>query len=290
MNESSFIQSSRSRLSTRGTNIRLIEKGVEKAFLATVEGLADGVEKLRRKRDHGPASVIERMNIHSSNVEQKRMRGGQLTDARRQRLLDAALTLFAHRGYHGTSVPDVAKAAKVATGSVYNYFTDKNDLVNQVYREAKRHLKSTLLDGLAEPNLAEPNAGEHWFAEVWRRLSVFALAEPDAFRFLEMQDHVEYLDDESRALELSVLGPLFMAGQKLRERSSGPSIDVAIALLWGAFVGVVKAGRLGYLKIDEKKLAEAGIAAWRLIAPGTGSAAAKPTSRTTPPNRRKKGN
>lgn len=275
-------------MSTRGTNIRLLEKGVEKAFLATVEGIADGVEKLRRKRGHAPSSAIERMNIHSSNVEQARTRGGQLSDARRQRLLDAALTLFAHRGYHGTSVPDVAKAAKVATGSVYNYFTDKNDLVNQVYREAKRHLKSTLLDGLAEPNLEEPDAGERWFAELWRRLSAFAIAEPDAFRFLEMQDHVEYLDDESRALELSVLGPLFFAGKKLRDRSGGPSIDIAIALLWGAFVGVVKAGRLGYLEVDEKKLAEAGVAAWRLIAPGT--TAAKTTSRTTPPNRRKKGN
>lgn len=267
-------------MSTRGANIRLIEKGVEKAFTATVEGIADGVEKLRRKRGHAPASMIEPMNIHSLNQPEKRSRGGQLSDARRQRLLEAALKLFAERGYHGTSVPDVAKAAKVATGSVYNYFADKNDLVNQVYRDAKRQLKAALLDGLGEPNLAEPSAAEQWFAEVWRRLSVFAIAEPDAFRFLEMQDHVEYLDDESRALELSVLGPLFMAGQKFRKQSGGPSIDIAIALLWGAFVGVVKAGRLGYLKIDEKKLAEAGVAAWRLIAPTT----------STPPNRRKKGN
>ena len=193
--------------------------------------------------------------------------GRPIVDDKRRKLLDAALKTFAKLGYHGTSVPDVANAAKVATGSVYNYFTDKNDLVNQVYRDAKQQLKSALLDGLAAPNLAEPNAGEQWFAEVWRRLSVFAIAEPDAFRFLEMQDHVEYLDAESRALELSVLGPLFLAGKKLRDRGGGPPVDIAIALLWGAFVGVVKAGRLGYLRVDEKKLVEAGKAAWRLIAP-----------------------
>ena len=205
--------------------------------------------------------------------------GRPIVDDKRRKLLDAALRTFAKLGYHGTSVPDVAKAAKVATGSIYNYFVDKNDLVNQVYRDAKRQLKAALLDGLPAPDLADPAAGEQFFAEVWRRLSVFALAEPEAFRFLEMQDHVEYLDAESRALELSVLQPLVMAGQKLRHHSGGPSIDIALALLWGAFVGVVKAGRLGYLKVDEKKLAEAGHAAWRLVAPTT-----------SPANRRKKGN
>jgi AcrR family transcriptional regulator len=211
------------------------------------------------------------MKVHSSKSETPRPRGGQLSDERRRRLLDAALDLFAERGFHGTSVPDVAQRAKVATGSVYNYFADKNDLVNHVYRDAKQRLKSALLEGLAVPDLYDVSgeSAEKWFGEVWRRLSKFATEEPAAFRFLEMQDHVEYLDEESRRLELSVLGPLFFAGKSLRDRGGGPPVDIAIALLWGAFVGVVKAGRLGYLKVDDKKLAEAGAVAWRLIAPTT---------------------
>jgi hypothetical protein len=40
-----------------------------------------------------------------------------------------------------------------------------------------------------------------------------------------------------------------------------------MALVWGAFVGLVKASRLGYLPLDDKKLAQAGTACWRLIAP-----------------------
>jgi hypothetical protein len=107
------------------------------------------------------------------------------------------------------------------------------------------------------------------------------MEEPDSFRFLEMQDHVEYLDARSRALELSVLGPLFLAGKKLRDRGGGPAVDIAIALLWGAFVGVVKAGRLGYLRIDGKKLAEAGTAAWQLIAPRASRAVDSSSSETS---------
>src|SRR5690349_5560427 len=142
MNESSFIE--RSGMSVRGSNIRTLEKVgrklAEKAFDLVIP------DEPRKRRSHAPGSQIKRMNVHSFNQESTRSsgraRGGQLSDERRARLLAAALTLFAQRGYHGTSVPDVAKAARVATGSVYNYFADKNDLVNQVYRDAKQRLKN----------------------------------------------------------------------------------------------------------------------------------------------------
>jgi AcrR family transcriptional regulator len=227
------------------------------------------------------------MNVRSGNAESpKRGRGRPLVDDKRRRILDAALTTFAARGYHGTSVPEVADAAGVGVGTLYRYFADKSALVNEVYRDAKQRLKSALLDDLPAPDVYQLDNAQRWFSELWRRLAVFARAEPDAFRFLEMQDHVEYLDAKSRALELSVLAPLWFAGKRLRDRSaSGPPVDVAIALLWGAFVGVVKASRLGYLPLDDKKLEQAGAAAWRMIAPD-GSRATEATTTSRPRNPR----
>lgn len=212
------------------------------------------------------------MNVRSVNrgsarrraeTPKRRGRGRPLVDDKRRRILDGALVLFAKRGYHGTAVPDVASATGVGTGTLYRYFDDKQHLVNEVYRDAKQRLKTALLDGLASPSSAAD--AEAWFHELWDRLAKFARGEPDAFRFLEMQDHVEYLDAKSRALEISVLAPLWLTGKRLF--AGGPPVDVAIALLWGAFVGVVKAQRLGYLALDDKKLRQAGAAAWRLIAP-----------------------
>jgi TetR/AcrR family transcriptional regulator, repressor of fatR-cypB operon len=204
-------------------------------------------------------------------------RGRPLVDDKRRRILDAALTTFAARGYHGTSVPEVAEAAGVGVGTLYRYFEDKNALVNELYRDAKLRLKSALLDGLAAPDVYQLDNAQQWFAELWQRLAAFARNEPDAFRFLEMQDHVEYLDAESRALELSVLAPLWLAGKRLHDRTGGPPVDIAIVLLWGAFVGLVKASRLGYLPLDDHKLAQAGAAAWRMIAPDGSRAAGRAT-------------
>jgi AcrR family transcriptional regulator len=43
-------------------------------------------------------------------------------------ILDAALTLFSRRGFRGTSMRDIALAAKVSTGNVYHQFPDKESL------------------------------------------------------------------------------------------------------------------------------------------------------------------
>ncbi|MDQ3365183.1 MAG: TetR/AcrR family transcriptional regulator, partial [Myxococcota bacterium] len=138
-------------------------------------------------------------------------------------------------------MPEVGEAAGVGTGTLYRYFEHKEALVNEVYRDAKQRLRTALLDGLAAPDLAKPEAAEPWFHALWKRLGAFAQAEPEAFRFLEMQDHVAYLDADSRQLERSVLAPLWLAGTRLRQRTAGAPVEVLLALVWGAFVGLVKA-------------------------------------------------
>jgi AcrR family transcriptional regulator len=46
----------------------------------------------------------------------------------RSQILDAALSLFSTVGYHGTSMRDIAQAARVSTGNVYHQFPDKESL------------------------------------------------------------------------------------------------------------------------------------------------------------------
>ena len=44
------------------------------------------------------------------------------------RILESALRLFAQKGYHASTIEEIAKAAGVAKGSVYNYFESKESL------------------------------------------------------------------------------------------------------------------------------------------------------------------
>jgi AcrR family transcriptional regulator len=223
--------------------------------------------------------ILELMNEHSlSRGARKKSgrRGGRpVVDDKRRRLLDAAIRIFSAKGFHGTSVPEVAEAAGVGTGTLYHYFENKQELVNEVYRDAKLALRSRLLDGLADPEIAKPGAAEAWFFEIWRRLAAYQRELPDAFHFLEMQDHVEYLDPESRQIELSTLAPMFVVAKRVHDRAGGTRVDVMMALMFGAFVGLVKAAKLGYLALDDASLEEAGHTVWRMFAPEAQRAARK---------------
>ena len=57
-------------------------------------------------------------------------------DARPQELLDAALDLFVERGFAATRLDDVAKAAGVSKGTLYLYFSSKEELFKAVVRES----------------------------------------------------------------------------------------------------------------------------------------------------------
>ena len=53
----------------------------------------------------------------------------QLAQTKRAHILGAAAHLFAEKGFHATTVRDVARAAGVADGTIYNYFENKDALL-----------------------------------------------------------------------------------------------------------------------------------------------------------------
>ena len=49
-------------------------------------------------------------------------------EKKREKIIEAAAELFSHRSYHEVMMEDVAKLTDVAKGTVYNYFTSKEEL------------------------------------------------------------------------------------------------------------------------------------------------------------------
>ena len=57
-----------------------------------------------------------------------------LADKRRQ-LLDAAVRVFARKGFHASRVGDIAEEAGVAHGLLYHYFKSKDEVLQAVFHE-----------------------------------------------------------------------------------------------------------------------------------------------------------
>ena len=59
-------------------------------------------------------------------------------EEKRRLLLDAAVRVFARKGYHASRVGDIAEEAGVAYGLLYHYFESKEDVLLTVFRETWR--------------------------------------------------------------------------------------------------------------------------------------------------------
>lgn len=64
--------------------------------------------------------------------------------SRREELTRAAARLFAEKGYHGTSVGDLAEALGVQKGSLYSHIDSKADLLWEVAREGAEAFHTAL--------------------------------------------------------------------------------------------------------------------------------------------------
>lgn len=57
-------------------------------------------------------------------------------NATRARILEVAQKLFAHRGFEATTTRDIARAAQIATGTLFNYFPTKESIVELLVSDA----------------------------------------------------------------------------------------------------------------------------------------------------------
>ncbi len=56
----------------------------------------------------------------------------EIRKSSKQKILDAALEVFAKEGYHSSSVGSIAKTAGISQGLMYNYFKSKDELLNEL--------------------------------------------------------------------------------------------------------------------------------------------------------------
>ena len=107
-------------------------------------------------------------------------------DARRRQIIEAALTCFARKGFHKTTMQDVVEQSGLSPGSIYCHFASKQDIIVAVVEERHRRERALLqrafekqsfaetVDQLATDFIAPLHTPEE---RAWRRLTVQLWAE-----------------------------------------------------------------------------------------------------------------
>ncbi len=101
------------------------------------------------------------------------------TELRRQQIFSGALACFERKGFHETSVTDIAEAAGISSGLIYQYFKDKRDLLFQVILEIleayNRDVPNALV-GVKDPILRFQSASLAYYRVINQRVSAALLS------------------------------------------------------------------------------------------------------------------
>jgi len=74
---------------------------------------------------------------------------------KQEKIVQAALQLFAKEGYHATSTSKVAKAAGVSEGLIFRHFGNKEGLLQAILKEGEERFKLLMVDILMESDPKE---------------------------------------------------------------------------------------------------------------------------------------
>jgi AcrR family transcriptional regulator len=174
---------------------------------------------------------------------------------RRQRILEAAVRVFAVRGYHAARVGDIAEEAGVAHGLLYHYFSSKEEVLRTLFRDSWR-LVITAMHGIETTDDAAP--------EKLRRIAAVLLRswrhDPDLVRVLVREvarsPQVERQADELAAA-LASIARIVERGQAAGELRGGVEPRLASWIFYGALEELLLGWVLGRLPDGDEDVARA---------------------------------
>ncbi len=187
-------------------------------------------------------------------------------EEKRQRILAAAVKVFARKGYHTSRVGDIAEEAGVAHGLLYHYFESKEALLEAVFRETW----SQIVDAIREIEESGAPASEQLrrvaaiYLRAWAR-------DPDLVRVLvrevarspQVQLRVDEIAEVFRAI-----GRIVERGQAAGELRADVDARLASWIFYGAIEEVLTGWVLGQLPDGDEDVARAERAIIEVIRDG----------------------
>jgi len=149
----------------------------------------------------------------------------------------AALNLVVKIGYVELKMSDVAKEAGVATGTLYIYFSNKEDLINKLYLHLKKQNTQEIVSEYQPKNPFFIN-----FKNVWYKYLEISSRDPHQMMFLEQYFRSPYLREETKQQTEALLAPiieLIVVGQE-QGLVKEVSADILLSYLIGAVNEIVK--------------------------------------------------
>lgn len=186
----------------------------------------------------------------------------QKDETKIQAIYEATLKLVLKTGFNGLKMADVAKVAKVATGTLYIYFKNKDVLINELFLHLKR-AKTTEVLSVYNPRDSFVEA----FHKMWFRYLEVSLREPERMLFIEQFAHTSYLTKKTKQQGDQLLEPLaafVQLGIKNKKLRHLP-VDIVLSQVLGPIYEMVKLEKEGTLRLSAQQKQALYEMAWNAV-------------------------
>ncbi|HHJ4202436.1 TPA: TetR/AcrR family transcriptional regulator [Aeromonas veronii] len=182
---------------------------------------------------------------------------------KKESIFNAAHEVLGERGFHGLSIAEVAKKANVATGTIYRYFGDKDDLIRQLHQH-------TILQcvPMVMADVAIDKVSFQQFRQLWLNIHAIFVNEPNAIRCkLQYESSPLGAELETNPVILAAWEPLDRFFEQGVEQ--GLFIDLPIRALQvlslGSVMHLALQCRVHNITLTESQLETAIRASWNAI-------------------------
>jgi TetR/AcrR family fatty acid metabolism transcriptional regulator len=170
-----------------------------------------------------------------------------------QQIIEAAVRVFARKGYFNSRVSDIAHEAGIAAGTIYLYFDTKEDILITMFREKMAAFVETVRKAIAQDDDA--------VAKLRRLIRLHfqilqdnpELAEVVQVELRQGQKLFRGAASQEIAAYFALIGSVFEEGAAVGRFSSGLPVKVATKMLFGAMDQMATSwvlGKRGYHLVD----------------------------------------
>ena len=206
------------------------------------------------------------MNIHFylylCILDKNSMAKLQKSIDKRNALIKATIGLVNNNGFHATAMSKIANMANVSPATIYLYFENKQDLVNQTYLEVKSKYTDFVFKTYNE-NTSVKNG----FELIWRRIAEFNMTECEYSFFLNQCNNTPMIDEPSRKEGIKHLQPLLDLWE--RGKNDGTIKPYSDFILYAYSINplsfLIMSQKQGELQLTKENLEEAFLSAWDSI-------------------------
>lgn len=182
---------------------------------------------------------------------------------KRQKIIDAAEKLIAESGFHGLSMHKLAKTAGVAAGTIYRYFVDKEDLLQQVRLTVCQRNAEIIQRGVDENMPLKQR-----FRKMWLNIFDHSGSNIELFKNRAQYDSLPCVrSHETKEVERKMFHKVDKMFTQGREQGVFKPLDnpVLAALSLEVSVTLARKQSLGYYQLDQDAIEAAIEASWDAI-------------------------